>query len=225
VIEFESAGFGYGQTAILTETDLTIAPGSFRILLGPSGSGKTTFLRLCTMDLLPSTGRIRFFGKSIKPRKRDAVDDLRRAIGVMHQDCRFLDHLPLIDNIALPLQLSGLDARERAGDLEALLDWVDLADRTAALPPTLSESERRRAALARAVILSPEVILADEPTAGTDRDMAERLLTLLVELNGMGKAVLIATHDSDLARAASARVEAEVLVLGDGRILPAGADV
>jgi cell division transport system ATP-binding protein len=225
VIEFESAGFGYGQTAILAETDLTIAPGSFHILLGPSGSGKTTFLRLCTMDLLPSTGRIRFFGKSIKPRKRDAVADLRRAIGVMHQDCRFLDHLPLIENIALPLQLSGLDTGERAGDLEALLDWVDLADRTAALPPTLSESERRRAALARAVILSPEVILADEPTAGTDRDMAERLLTLLVELNRMGKAVLIATHDSDLARAASARVEAEVLVLGDGRILPAGADV
>ncbi len=225
MIEFESAGFGYGKTAILAETDLTIAPGSFHILLGPSGSGKTTFLRLCTMDLLPSTGRIRFFGQAIKPRKRDAVADLRRAIGVMHQDCRFLDHLPLIENIALPLQLSGLDAAERAGDLEALLDWVDLADRTAALPPSLSESERRRAALARAVILSPEVILADEPTAGTDRDMAERLLTLLVELNRMGKAVLIATHDFDLARAASARVEAEVLVLSDGRILPAGTEV
>jgi cell division transport system ATP-binding protein len=224
VIEFESAGFSYGQTAILAATDLTIAPGSFHILLGPSGSGKTTFLRLCTMDLLPSTGRIRFFGQAIKPRNRDAVADLRRAIGVMHQDCRFLDHLPLVENIALPLQVSGIDMRERAGDLEALLDWVDLADRTAALPPTLSESERRRAALARAVILSPEVVLADEPTAGTDQDMAERLLTLLVELNRMGKAVLIATHDPDLARAAGARVGAQVLVLADGRMLPAGAE-
>jgi cell division transport system ATP-binding protein len=225
VIEFESAGFSYGKTAILAETDLTIAPGSFHILLGPSGSGKTTFLRLCTMDLLPTTGRIRFFGKSIKPRKRDAVADLRRKIGVMHQDCRFLDHLPLIDNIALPLQLSGLDARERAGDLEALLDWVDLADRTVALPPTLSESERRRAALARAVILSPEVILADEPTGNIDWDMAMRLLTLLVELNRMGKTVLISTHDLNLIRAAKARVQARILRLADGRIQPAGADL
>jgi cell division transport system ATP-binding protein len=225
VIEFESAGFSYGRTTILAETSLTIAPGSFTVLLGPSGSGKTTFLRLCTADLQPTTGRIRHFGRSIRRRDRDGIAELRRRVGMVHQDCRFLDHLPLAENIALPLQVSGLDMRDRAGDLEALLEWVELTDRVGALPPMLSEGERRRAALARAVILSPEVILADEPTAGTDRDMAERLLTLLIELNRMGKAVLIATHDPDLARAASARVEAEVLVLGDGRILPAGADV
>lgn len=222
MIEFESAGFGYGRNVILAQTTLTIPPGSFHVLLGASGSGKTTFLRLCHMDLVPSVGRIRFFGRTIRPRDRNGIADLRRVIGVLPQDPDFLDHLTLVENIALPLQVSGIDMHERTGDLEALLEWVDLKDRVGALPPALSDSERRRAALARAVILSPEVILADEPTGSLDRDMGQRLLTLLVELNRMGKTVVIATHDEDLVRAAAASVEAQVLEIAGGTVAPLG---
>jgi cell division transport system ATP-binding protein len=214
VIEFENAGFSYGSTAILRDMTLTLAPGSFHFLIGPSGAGKTTLLRLCYMDLVPTSGRMRFFGRPIAQRNRNAIADLRRAVGVVHQDCRFLDHLPLVENIALPLQVSGIDVRDRAEDLRALLEWVDLTERVDARPPELSGGERQRAALARAVILSPEVILADEPTGNVDWEMALRVLTLLVELNRMGKTVLIATHDLDLAEGLLTRS----VILKDGRV-------
>lgn len=218
MIEFENAGFSYGATPVLRDINLAIAPGSFQFLVGPSGAGKTTFLRLCYADLRPTEGRVRFFGRAMRPGDRDAVADLRRKLGVVPQDCRFLDHLPLAENIALPLQIGGIDMRDRADDLTALLEWVDLAGRAGALPRELSGSERRRAALARAVIMSPEVILADEPTARVDLDAGLRLMTLLIELNRMGKAVVVATHDEALVQAARAEFSPGVLRLGDGRL-------
>ncbi len=225
MIEFEQAAFSYGARCVLHGVTLTLAPGSFHFLIGPSGAGKTTLLRLCYLDLAPDSGKIRFYGRHVPARDRDAVADLRKTIGVVHQDCRFLDHLPVIENIALPLHVSGLNVTTRAEDLAALLDWVDLTGRVAALPRELSGGERQRAALARAVILSPEIILADEPTGNLDWDMALRVLTLLVELNRMGKTVLIATHDLNLIRAAKARTPARVLRLAEGEVQLAGADL
>lgn len=224
MIEFEDAGFGYGATPVIRETTLTLAPGAFHFLVGPSGAGKSTFVRLCYLDLVPTGGRIRFFGRDIRPNDRNAIADLRRVIGVVPQDCGFLDHLPLIDNIALPLAVSGIDRRERAADLEALLEWVDLGGRVAALPHELSEGERRRAALARAVILSPAVILADEPTGNVDRETALRLMALLAELSRLGKTVLVATHDPTLIGAVEGKVPLRVLRLEAGRVAPAEAE-
>lgn len=225
MIEFDEAGFSYGGTTVLRNLSLTLAPGSFHFLIGPSGAGKTTLLRLCYLDLVPTEGEIRFFGDAILPSDRNGVAALRRAVGVVHQDCKFLDHMSVLENIALPLRISGIPAAERAGDLEALLEWVDLGSRIDAHPPELSGGERQRAALARAVILSPEVIVADEPTGNVDWDMAQRLLALLVELNRMGKTVVIATHDLNLIRAAKGRVAARVLRLSGGSLQPAGADL
>lgn len=225
MIEFEQAGFSYGDHAVLRDMSLALAPGSFQFLVGPSGAGKTTFLRLCYLDLAASEGEIRYFGRSIAPSERDAIADLRRRVGVVHQDCQFLDHLPIHENIALPLTVNGIDPRDRADDLRALLQWVDLTGRLDATPPLLSGGERQRAAVARAVILSPDVILADEPTGNLDWDMAQRVLTLLIELNRMGKTVLIATHDLNLIRAAKARVQARVLRIAQGRVQLAGVDL
>jgi len=177
------------------------------------------------LALQPTTGRVKAFDGDLRDLDRDQMAMLRRRIGVVHQDCRFLDHLPVADNIALPLTVSGRDMAQENANLEELMQWVGLSARAHALPPQLSGGERQRAALARAVIMSPDVILADEPTGNVDWEMSQRLLQLLIELNKMGKTVLIASHDLALIRAAKSQVQARVLRISDGRLHLAGADL
>ncbi len=225
MIELANAAYTYGGGDILTDVTLRLAPGSFHFLTGPSGSGKTTLLRLCYMELLPSAGQVKIFGADVATINRDQVALIRRRIGVVHQDCKFLDHLSVAENIALPLEVSGRDTSAEADNLDELLSWVGLASRARALPPQLSGGERQRAALARAVIMSPDVIIADEPTGNIDWDMALKLLQLLVELNRMGKTILIATHDLNLIRNVKAQTAARVLRLHNRRLQLAGADL
>ena len=223
VIAFENAAYSYGGGELLSEVTLKLAPGSFHFLTGPSGSGKSTFLKLCYAELAPTAGRAMIFDRDVKTLTRDQIALTRRRIGVVHQDCQFLDHLPVAANVALPLVVAGKAAD--AGDVKDLMSWVGLAQVADALPPSLSGGERQRAALARAIIMGPDVILADEPTGNVDWDMSLRLLQLLTELNKMGKTVLIATHDMNLIRQAKSLVSARVLRISKRRIQLAGADL
>ncbi len=223
VIRLANVAHDYGGRALLAGIDLQIAPGAFHFLTGPSGAGKSTLLKLCYGELRPSSGQIELFGQSLATLSRDGLADVRRRIGVIHQDCRFLDHLTLAENVALPFVATGRPVPTR--DLLDLLSWVGLGEQVESLPPTLSGGERQRAALARAVILSPEVVLADEPTGNIDPEMSQRLLGLLIELNRMGTAVMIATHDMGLIRAAKSQVSARVLRIVDRTLQQAGADL
>ncbi|MEL6619292.1 MAG: ATP-binding cassette domain-containing protein [Pseudomonadota bacterium] len=225
MIELENVAYSYGGGELLSDISVKLAPGSFHFLTGPSGAGKTTLLKLCYGALLPTAGHVRLFDTDVRALERDDVALMRRRIGVVHQDVQFLDHLPVADNIALPLTVSGRHANAAGQDLNELLAWVGLTNRADAAPPELSGGERQRAAVARAVIMSPEVVLADEPTGNIDWEMSQRLLTLLVELNRMGKTVLIATHDLGLIRAAKAQVQARVLRISNRRVQLAGADL
>lgn len=225
MLKLDSVSYSYGGADLLNGISLEVPPGSFFFLTGPSGSGKTTFLKLCYGDLLPTAGRIDAFGQDIRAMSRDDVARLRRRIGVVHQDCAFLDHLPVSENVVLPLTVSGRDTSAEADNLDELLSWVGLRAQAQSLPPELSGGERQRAALARAVIVAPEIILADEPTGNVDWDMSLRLLTLLVELNKMGKTILIATHDLTLIRQAKTQVQARVLRIRDRNLQLAGADL
>lgn len=224
MIELDNVAYSYGGGELFTGLSLHLEPGSFHFLTGPSGAGKTTLLKLCYGELIATDGSVRLFGEETRDLGRDGVAMARRRIGVVHQDCQFLDHLPVVENVALPLTVAGR-AEEAEDNLADLLGWVGLGKQAMQLPPELSGGERQRAALARAVITSPDVILADEPTGNIDAEMAQRLLTLLVELNRMGKAVLIATHDLGLIRAAKSMVQARVLRLQDRQLYMAGADL
>jgi|TARA_R100001369_G_scaffold46440_1_gene72778 cell division transport system ATP-binding protein len=217
LIELSDVAYNYGGAELFSGLSLALAPGSFQFLTGPSGAGKTTLLKLCYGDLRATSGVVSLFGQNAAQMNRDDIALARRRIGVVHQDCQFLDHLPVAENIALPLQVAGR-ANEAEGNLDELLAWVGLSAQAGQLPPELSGGERQRAALARAVITSPDVIIADEPTGNVDWEMSQRLLTLLVELNRMGKTVLIASHDLNLIRAAKAQVSANVLRLKGGRL-------
>ena len=133
--------------------------------------------------------------------------------------------MSVTDNIALPLAVSGQDRLSDNVNLKEVLSWVGMKSRAEALPPELSGGERQRVALARAVIMSPDIILADEPTGNVDWEMSQRLLQLLVELNKMGKTVLLASHDLSLIRLAKSQVQARVLRIANKRIQLAGANL
>jgi cell division transport system ATP-binding protein len=223
VIELQSVAMRYGGRELFSDVSLTLAAGTFHFLTGPSGAGKTSFLKLCYAELMASAGQLLVFGQEARTMQRDDVARMRRRIGVVHQDCQFLDHLTLAQNVALPLTVAGRAVN--SDELRELLSWVGLSAQAEALPAQLSGGERQRAALARAVIQSPEFILADEPTGNLDWEMSLRLLALLVELNKMGKSVLIATHDLNLIRTAKAQVPARVLRIQNQRLQVAGADL
>jgi len=224
VIELDNISYGYGGTTLFSGVSLKLAPGSFHFLTGPSGAGKTTLLRLCYADLRASVGQVRLFGQDAATLSRDDVAIIRRRIGVVHQDTQFLDHLSIAENIALPLTVADR-LTEAQDNLAQLLSWVSLGAQAGQTPPELSGGERQRAALARAVIMSPDVVIADEPTGNVDWEMSQRLLALLVELNRMGKTILIATHDIAMIRSMKSDVQARVLRLKGGQLIQAGSEL
>lgn len=201
MIRLENIGLSYDHaTQVLRDVSFELRPGSFHFLTGPSGAGKTSLLRMMFLSLQPSHGRISLFDQDvtrISPAKRA---NLRRRIGIVFQDFRLLDHLTTWQNVALPLRVLGKKEAEYKEDVTDLLQWVGLGDRMHSAPSVLSGGEKQRAAIARAVIGKPELLLADEPTGNVDPQMARRLLRLFVELNRLGTSVVIATHDHQLMR-------------------------
>jgi cell division transport system ATP-binding protein len=212
MIRFDKVAVRYGGgEPVLEDVDLSIAPGSFQFLTGPSGAGKTSLLRLMFLSLPPTHGSITVFGQDSAALTRDDLPGIRRRIGIVFQDFRLLDHLTLYENVALPLRVRGKDESSYARDVVDLLKWVGLAERLHAHPPVLSGGEQQRAAIARALIDQPDVLLADEPTGNLDPILAQRLLRLFVELNRSGTSVVIATHDLALMD----QMQARRLVLQD----------
>jgi len=199
---------------ILRDVSFHIPERSFQFLSGPSGAGKTTLLRLLFLSLKPTRGLINVFGKDRSRITRTELPLLRRRIGVVFQDFRLLDHMTTYENVALPLRVMGRDEASYRDEVMELIEWVGLGERMWALPPVLSGGEKQRAAIARAVIARPQLLLADEPTGNVDPSLAQRLLRLFIELNKSGTSVVIATHDIALMD----QFDARRLVLHDGKL-------
>ena len=215
MVRFENVGLRYGLgPEILRDLTFRIQPNSLQFLTGPSGAGKSSLLRLLFASLKPSRGLINLFGHDIASLSKDALSTLRRRIGIVFQDFRLLDHMTTFENVALPLRVLGRSEESYRAEVAELLHWVGLGHRMHARPPVLSGGEKQRAAIARAVISRPQLLLADEPTGNVDPALAKRLLRLFIELNKSGTAVIIATHDITLMD----QYEARRLVLHQGRL-------
>jgi len=215
VIRFENVGLRYGLgPEVLRDLSFDIGGRSFQFLTGPSGAGKTSLLRLLFLSLKPTRGLISMFNQDTARLAKDGRATLRRRIGLVFQDFRLLDHLTTYENVALPLRVLGKEEASYRAEVVELLQWVGLGERMSSLPPVLSGGEKQRAAIARAVITRPQLLLADEPTGNVDPNLAQRLLRLFIELNKSGTSVVIATHDIALMD----EYDARRLVLHDGRL-------
>jgi cell division transport system ATP-binding protein len=215
VIRFENVGLRYGPgPEILRDLSFRIDARSFQFLTGPSGAGKTSLLRMLFLALRPTRGLITMFDQDTASLSKDSRATMRRRIGLVFQDFRLLDHMSTYENVALPLRVLGKEESEYRSEVVELLHWVGLGERIGAMPPILSGGEKQRAAIARAVIARPQLLLADEPTGNVDPNLGQRLLRLFIELNKSGTSVVIATHDIALMD----EFDARRLVLHDGRL-------
>jgi cell division transport system ATP-binding protein len=197
---------------VLRDLTFEITPGSFQFLTGPSGAGKSSLLRLMFMSIRPNRGKVTMFNRDVSTLERRDIPAIRRRIGIVFQDFRLLDHLTTYENVALPLRVRGKEEQSYRRDVIDLLDWVGLRDRIDVHPVVMSGGEKQRAAIARALIDQPELLLADEPTGNLDPSLAKRLLRLFTELNRSGTSVVIATHDLALMD----QYQARRLVINDG---------
>ena len=216
MIEFTNVGLRYGHgPEILKDLSFRIQPGSFHFLTGPSGSGKTSLLRLLLLSLKPSSGMVRMFGRDVGNLDQDALLEMRRHIGIVFQEFRLLEHLTTFENVALPLRVRGEPESVYRSNVSELLDWVGLGERMEALPALLSGGEKQRAAIARAVIGRPDILLADEPTGNVDPELSLRLVRLFAELNKLGTTIILATHELPLLDA----FDFPRMALTDGRVV------
>ena len=215
MVRFENIGLRYGVgPEVLRDLSFQIQPSSFQFLTGPSGAGKTSLLRLLFLALKPTRGLMTLFGHDVSRLAKDELASLRRRIGLVFQDFRLIDHLTTYENVALPLRVIGRREEDYRAEVIELLRWVGLGERIWAFPPVLSGGEKQRAAIARAVISRPELLLADEPTGNVDPNLAQRLMRLFVELNRSGTSIVVATHDITLMD----QFDARRLVLHEGRL-------
>lgn len=218
MIELDRVGLRYRDgTDALRDVSFHLERGSLHFLTGPSGAGKSSLLRLLYLALRPTSGRLRVFDREAEALNSDDVAFLRRRIGVVLQDFQLLPHLNVFENVALPLVVADRPEREYRDNVTEMLEWVMLADKMYARPDALSGGEKQRAAIARAMVSVPDVILADEPTGSVDPDMAERIMTLFIKMQELGKTVLFATHDMTLVK----RFHAPTLILRGGRLASA----
>jgi putative ABC transport system ATP-binding protein len=193
--------FHLGDSAVhaLAGVDLHIEPGEYISVMGPSGSGKSTLLNVLGLLDRPDAGHYRLEGRDVTTLSADEQARVRsQRIGFVFQSFHLVPRLTAAENIALPMVLAGLPARERDARVRQALDGFGLADRAEHRPDQLSGGQRQRVAIARATIMQPALLLADEPTGNLDRATGDEVVRLLEQLNAEGVTLLVVTHDAAL---------------------------
>lgn len=198
-LENVSKRFGTGVFG-LTNVSFKVEKGEFAFLVGPTGSGKTTVMRMLIREVTPTQGTIVVNTWNIIRLPNRKVPELRKMIGVIFQDLKLLPDRTILENTALPLELSGVKTKDAQKKAQEILKSVGILEHASKFPIQLSGGEKQRAAIARALILQPKIILADEPTGDLDDDTAWEIINLLKKINETGTTILMATHNANFIK-------------------------
>jgi len=197
--------YGTGVSA-LEEISFEVERGEFVFVVGPTGSGKTTLFRLITRDLLPTTGEIHIGEWDITKLPSNKIPSLRKKVGVIFQDLKLLADRTIFENVILPLQVAGVEKEEAKKKAEDVITLVNIEEHAQKFPIQLSGGELQRTAIARSLIVGPEILLADEPTGNLDPKTGMGIVKLLQEINKNGTTIIMATHNVEIVDALGKRV-------------------
>lgn len=215
MLQLRDVSYTYGSHKVLRNCTFSLEQGEFLVLAGPSGAGKTTLLRLLHGALPLQSGQARVAGIDLGRLSSGKIPALRREVSVVFQDFRILPKRTTFANIAIPLEVRGAKKDVIAHRVHAVAKALGLEQKLHAYAYELSGGEQQRVALARAVVVNPKVLLADEPTGNLDPELSLHLMDILMQFNGYGTTVILASHDPVLIRR---NPKARIIRLDEGAI-------
>ena len=222
MVRFEKVKLTYDNSGAkaLDGVDLKVDDGEFVFLVGPSGSGKTSLMKLITGEVRADAGRVIVNGFDMMKIRRHKLPKMRRTLGVVFQDYRLIENMNVYDNVAFAMRVVGASARDIRRRVPYVLELVGLTGREKRLPHELSGGEQQRVAIARSLVNSPRMLVADEPTGNLDPVRSLELMLLFEKINEMGTTVLVVTHEKELVNAFAKRV----VKIEDGHVTSDGND-
>ena len=213
-LENVSKKFGTGVFA-LSDISIAVDKGEFVFLVGATGAGKTTIFRLLTREMLPTDGTIMVGNWDVVKLPHSKIPHLRKKVGVVFQDLKILMDRTIFENVVLPLEVAGFKSQDARKKVEEVLEKVGIVNHRDKFPIQLSGGELQRAAIARALVLTPEIILADEPTGNLDVATAFEIVKLLSDINAKGTTIIMATHNTEIIK----NLPKRVIGLDKGRLV------
>ena len=222
MVIFENVSMTYpgGDMRAINDMSFSIDDGEFVFLVGPSGSGKTSIIKLITGEVAPESGTLNVNGFDLRHMRRRKLPAMRRTLGVIFQDFRLIEDKTVYENVAFAMHVIGARNSDIKKRVPYVLDLVGLAGREKRYPREISGGEQQRVAVARAIVNSPRLLIAEEPTGNLDPARSLELMLLMDRINEMGTTVLVVTHEKELVNSFSKRVVA----IEDGRVISDGMD-
>lgn len=218
MLEFKNVSKSFGAIQALADLSFTIESGEFVFIIGPSGAGKTSIMKLLIHEYPPTTGEIILDGHRIDNLRAKDVPHLRQQLGIVFQDFKLLPTRTVAENVELALAVKKVDKKEWKDRVAHVLALVGLSDRASLFPSQLSGGELQRAAIARALVINPSLIFADEPTGNLDWETADGIMKLLVKINEEGKTVIVTTHNMEIID----KLKKRVIALANGKLAQEG---
>jgi cell division transport system ATP-binding protein len=218
MLEFKNVSKSFGAIQALADLSFTIESGEFVFIIGPSGAGKTSIMKLLIHEYPPTTGEIVLDGHRIDNLRAKDIPHLRQQLGIVFQDFKLLPTRTVAENVELALAVKKVDKKEWKDRVAHVLALVGLSDRANLFPSQLSGGELQRAAIARALVINPSLIFADEPTGNLDWETADGIMKLLVKINEEGKTVIVTTHNMEIID----KLKKRVIALSNGKLAEEG---